>query len=144
MGNDGVSAVEFALVAPVLVLALVSSTDIGLAEYQHMTIGHILRAGAQSAMSDPGQAQVLSTLQNTATKNFTLGTGGSVSSSALTVNVVRFCACAAAPDTSVACSTTCSGSVATEIFYTLSASIVYRGMVMPSMTFAPVLKVQVR
>jgi pilus assembly protein CpaE len=43
----GVSAIEFALVAPVLALGLVAMADIGLALYERMTIDHVLRAGAQ-------------------------------------------------------------------------------------------------
>ena len=54
----GVSAVEFALFAPILFFALVAAVDVGLAEYERMTIDHVLRAGAQSAMVDQGQDQV--------------------------------------------------------------------------------------
>src|ERR1700688_4083501 len=64
--EKGASAAEFALFAPVLFLALVATVDVGLAEYERMTIDHILRAGAQSAMADQGQGQILKIVQNTA------------------------------------------------------------------------------
>lgn len=142
--EDGVSAVEFALFAPVLFFALVASADLGLAEYQRMTIDHILRAGAQSAMTDPGQAQVLSVVQNTASKNFTVATQPPISAAALTVDVQRFCACPATTTVAVDCLTICTGSVPTFIYYSMSGTIIYSGMIMPAMTLHPLVQVQVR
>lgn len=142
--EDGVSAVEFALFAPALFFALVASADVGLAEYQRMTIDHILRAGAQSAMADPGQAQVLSVVQNTASKNFTLSTQTTASANALTLDVQRFCACPENTRTAVNCSTTCTGSAPTFIYYLMSGTSIYSGMIMPALTLHPSVQVQVR
>lgn len=142
--EDGVAAVEFALFAPALFFALVASADVGLAEYERMTIDHILRAGAQSAMADPGQAQVLSVVQNTASKNFTVSTQTTVSATELNVSVSRFCACPESTGTAAACSTTCTGSAPPYIYYRMSGTKLHNGMIMPAMTLSGSVQVQVR
>jgi pilus assembly protein CpaE len=140
--ETGVSAVEFALFAPILFFALVAAVDVGLAEYERMTIDHILRAGAQSAMVDQGQAQVLNVVQNTATKNFALSP--TVSAGALMVSVSRFCACPESTGAATACSTTCAGSAPTFIYYRLSGTKIHAGMILPAITLSPSVQVQAR
>ncbi len=51
----GVSAIEFALIAPIMAFGLVATADVALAVHERMTIDHVLRAGAQAAMTDPGR-----------------------------------------------------------------------------------------
>ena len=138
----GVSAVEFALFAPILFFALVAAVDVGLAEYERMTIDHVLRAGAQSAMVDQGQDQVLKVVQNTASKNFVLS--NTVSADALTVSVNRFCACPDNTSTAIACPTTCAGSAPTFIYYALRGTKIHNGMIMPAVTLSPSVQVQAR
>lgn len=140
----GVSAVEFALFAPILFFALVAAVDLGLAEYERMTIDHALRAGAQSAMVDQGPDAVLKVVQNTASRNFAISTQPTPSAKALSVTVKRFCACANNTAVEVACSTTCSGSAPTFIYYRLSGTKIYDGMIMPDITLGPTVQVQVR
>ena len=143
--NDaGVSAVEFALFAPVLFFALVAVADVGLAEYERMTIDHVLRAGAQSAMADQGQDQVLNVVQNTASKNLVLSNQTTPNAGVLTVSVNRFCTCPDNTSTAIACSTTCTGSIPTFIYYRLSGTEIYDGMIMPAMTLSSSVQVQVR
>ena len=138
----GVSAVEFALFAPILFFALVAAVDVGLAEYERMTIDHVLRAGAQSAVVDQGQVQVLKVVQNTASKNFVLS--NTVSPDALTVSVNRFCACPENASTAIACPATCAGSAPTFIYYTLRGTKIHNGMIMPAVTLSPSVQVQAR
>ena len=140
--ETGVSAVEFALFAPILFFALVAAVDVGLAEYERMTIDHVLRAGAQSAVVDQGQVQVLKVVQNTASKNFVLS--NTVSPDALTVSVNRFCACPENASTAIACPTTCAGSAPTFIYYTLRGTKIHNGMIMPAVTLSPSVEVQTR
>ena len=142
--EDGTSAVEFALFAPVLVFSLLAAVDIGLAEYERMTIDHSLRAAAQSAMTDPGANAVLKVLETTASKNFTLSDGPTASPGALTVAVNRFCACPNNPSVAVACSTTCTESAPTFIYYRLLGTKIHNAMILPAMTLSPSLQVQVR
>lgn len=143
--EGGVSAVEFALLAPMLVFGLLMMVDVGLAVFQRMTMDHILRAGAQRATVDPGVTEVRKVLEVTAAENFTLGvSASSVSKPALTLMVERYCVCPGNHGTKVVCSTICAGSAATLAYYSLSASSTYPGMLLPDISFKPVVQVQVR
>jgi pilus assembly protein CpaE len=142
--DDGVSAVEFGLFAPVLFFALVAAADLGLAEYERMTIDHVLRAGAQSAMSDQGEAQVLKVLQNTASKNFSLNSQATPSATGLYVDANRFCACPESTTVEVACSTTCADSKPTFIYYRMSGAKIRNSLMIPAITMSPSVQVQVR
>lgn len=136
-GEDGVSAVEFALFAPILFFGLLATVDLGLAIYERMTIDHVLRAGAQAAMADPGKPGVLTVLNTTAAKNFP-------GADAPVFTVDRDCACPEAKGTVVACSTTCSGPTSTFIYYHLSGAKDYQGMIIPKIALGPKMQVQVR
>ncbi|TGQ31062.1 TadE family protein [Mesorhizobium sp. M00.F.Ca.ET.216.01.1.1] len=145
--EEGVSAVEFALIAPVLGAALIAAVDVGLALYQRMTIDHVLRAGAQAAMSDPGADQVLKVLQSTASKNFP-PVGAEPSALTFDPPPVRYCACpenanvdpAAAP----LCSTTCANSAPTFIYYRMAAQKTYDSMFIPEFPLSSTMQVQIR
>ena len=47
----GASAVEFALLVPVLIIALLGTVDVGRALTEQMALGSLLRTGAQSAIA---------------------------------------------------------------------------------------------
>lgn len=131
-GDDGVSAVEFALFAPILFFALLATADLGLALYQRMTIDHVLRAAAQGAMADRGEASVLQVLESTATKNFTLASETSTAGDGtLALSAERYFACPEDPGTAVASSTICSGNASPYIYYRLSGSKSYDGLFLP-------------
>jgi len=143
--NDGVSAVEFALLAPMLIFALLATVDLGLAISERMTIGHVLRAGAQSATQDAGVAAVARVLRTTAEKNLTVAPAEvSGDDTALALDVGRICSCAAQPAIAVVCSTTCAGDAPTQIFYALTARKTYSGMILPQFSQSKALQVQVR
>lgn len=134
--EGGVAALEFALFAPILFLSLLSMVDIGLALNERMTIDHILRGGAQTAMQGGDEAAVLNVLETTAAKNFT--------AEEVLFDVVRYCACAEDPGVAVACSTTCAGPSATSIYYRLTGTKSYDGIFLPTMNMAPSVEVQRR
>jgi pilus assembly protein CpaE len=137
LDEDGVSAVEFALFAPILFLSLLAMVDLGLAIYERMTIDHVLRAGAQVAMADPGVPGVLTVLNTTAAKNFS-------EADKPDFQVNRDCACPEAKGTVVACSTTCSGPTSTFIYYRLSGAKDYQGMIIPQIALGPKMQIQIR
>jgi Flp pilus assembly protein TadG len=137
--DGGVSALEFGLFAPLLAFGFLALLDTGLAAFQRMTIDHVLRSGAASAMADAGEATVRKVLDTTAAQNFS--TGGP---SPLALSVARFCACPDSTSTKVTCTTICTGSKPTLAFYSLSATKSYTGIILPSMTFRPQLEVQIR
>lgn len=135
--EDGTSAIEFGIVGPVICLALVAAVDLGFAAYERMTIDHVLRAGAQSAIAGQSDAQVLKVLQTTSAKNF--GTA-----SPLSVTAERYCACPEAPSTPVGCLTICAASEPPAIFVRVAATRTYAGMIVPNIAFSPSKQVQIR
>lgn len=128
----GVSAVEFALIAPVLALGLVATADLGLALYERMTIDHVLRAGAQAAMTDPGAAQVDKVLQSTLAERPT-------PANVTLKPVKRYCVCPedadVTPDAAPACGTTtpCANAAQQFVYYRLEAAKAYQPMSLPEM-----------
>ena len=126
----GASAIEFALLAPLLVLGCLATADIGLAVTQKMVIDQSLRAGAEGAMRDLGQEKVRELVSTAATKK----TGViSTATSSPSVTVARFCACPDNVSTSVSCTSgTCSDSAKPAVVYRLSAERAASTIVLPS------------
>ena len=143
--TDGISAVEFALLAPLLVFSILATVDLGLAISERMTIGHILRAGAQSATENVGNARVNLVMRTTAAKNMTVADAGAAGTdTSIALSVRQICACAALPSVAVACSTTCTPTAPTQIYYILSGTKTYAGLILPRFSQARTLEVQVR
>ena len=147
--EEGASAVEFALLAPVLVFACLTTVDLGLALYDRMTLDHVLRAGAQSAMGDIGAEEVAVVLEATATNNFAIAgetnaAGNGLGSGPLTIDVDRYCSCPDDRSASVSCTAPCPGTTPPFVFYKMSASTSYDGMIIPSLSFRQTVEVQVR
>lgn len=144
--ESGVSAVEFALIAPVFAIGLVATADVALALHQRMDIDHVLRAGAQAAMSDPGEEQVLKVLQSTL--------GGSADANGVVLeSVERYCACPeqadVAPAAAPACGTTACANMASQyVYYHLQAHKDYQPMslpeILPAFRLSSSMQVQVR
>ena len=144
--QSGVSAVEFALIAPLLVFGLLATWDVGLAAYERITMDHVLRAGAQSAMVDPGNPDVVKVLEATADLNFLLVRKKTKFSTREPIHLSsrRFCACPDNKDVEVACGFVCPSAAKPFGYYRLTAKKVYSGMIMPRMTFDLAMEVQVQ
>lgn len=136
----GTSAVEFSLFAPMLAASLVLAADLGLVLGERMTVDHVLRAGAQSALLDPGTATVDSVMQGTGEANFTIGDGGD----ALALSSDRFCACPDSTSVEVVCSTICPGTLPPFTYYRMSAQTSYTGWILGPLALARTIQVQVR
>ena len=145
----GNAAIEFAFVAPVLAFACIAVVDIGFAINQRMAADHVLRIGADAAMSDPGEAVVQNVLNQTASGNFQtvstepLPTTIATDSDALHLKAKRFCSCPNSKDVEISCTGTCSGT-APLAFYRLTAAKRYVGMLLPVTEFRSALQVQAR
>ena len=143
--NRGASALEFALLAPILGFALIASVDFGFAISERMALDHVLRTGAQSAMADAGEGQVNGVMQAAAAPNFGLdGTAWSPGSTEATFSAVRYCACASSLATAVPCATVCPGSQPTFTFYRMTGRKTYAGRITPDLSFNRAVQVQVR
>ncbi len=126
--ESGVSAVEFALIAPVFAIGLVAMADVALAVHQRMAMDHVLRAGAQAAMSDAGEAKVQAVMESTLV-------GSGEASTVVLDPVHRYCACpenaSVAPEAAPACGTPCSGMVPQYVYYRMQAHKDYQPMSLP-------------
>ncbi len=126
--ESGVSAVEFALIAPVFAIGLVATADVALALHQRMAMDHVLRAGAQLAMSDAGEAKVQAVMETTLAGSAEAGT-------VVLDPVQRYCACpenaGVAPEAAPACGTPCSGMAPQYVYYRMHAHKDYQPMSLP-------------
>ena len=137
---SGVSAVEFALFSPFLVLGCFGMVDVGTAVYQRMMIDQVLRAGAQPALQGSNDIVVRTVLEGTASQNFTVADGAATGDE-IEVDVQSHCACPGDATAGVACGTTCgSGSTALRL-YRLTASKTYQGVILPQFTLSSSLEV---
>jgi Flp pilus assembly protein TadG len=139
--ETGIAAIEFAAIAPVLVMMVVASMDLSGALAERLAIGHAMRSGAQVALADPGPTAVLGAMRGAA-PTFSIGT--TAGPATLALSVARVCACPDTPATYVACTTVCSGSRPTYISYRLTGEKVYGAILVPDMAFSDVLEVQIR
>jgi len=138
--DDGVAAIEFALLAPLAVLGLVAMADVGLAVRDRMALDHIVRAASLTATENLGEDAVLFALNAAAHGSLTR----SSSAAALSVGAIRECACPEAPAVAVACMSTCAQQQPTVIFYTLRADTVAAGLLLPGIALASRARVQIR
>lgn len=123
-----------------LAFALLAGADLGLGIADRISMAHVLRSGAQAAIEDPGATHVTDVMRATASLNFTLDSG----SDPLSLSTSRFCACPEDTAVAVTCSTICTGSKETFIYYRMSAQKTHPGWIMPAMTFDPAVQVQIR
>ena len=141
----GTAATEFALVAPVLVLACLGMVDIGMALGERMAIDDSLRAASEGAMADAGEAEVTDLLKAAASNNFSIASDGQVNSESLVTSVDRFCACPESADTEVGCTaTTCQGGKTPYHYYLLSAEKKSSSIFLPHFGLQASLLVQVK
>jgi pilus assembly protein CpaE len=146
---DGSAAAEFSMFLPIFVMGALAMGDAGLALHERMTLDHVVRAGAQTAMADPGEDQVLSTLRTTASNNFTLAsetdnTDVSIVNDPLDLNVTRYCACPDNRSVGVSCSAMCSETVPPFVFYRMTAAKDFNGVLLPTFAVGREMEVQTR
>jgi len=124
----GTSAVEFALVAPVLVAGLMGMVDLGFAFERRMDMDGALRALAQRAMQDPG----LATLRDSASRL--------AQEAPYTLTVTAMCACVGEAN----CTEPCADP-ADLVGYRIAATANYDSLVTPaSFDLSSTVEVQVR
>ncbi len=133
--EDGVSAVEFSLLAPFLVLGAFATADTGMAVYDKMMMSQVLRSGAHAAIAAEDEAAVLTILQDTASDNFTVAAGAPAPGE-LSLAVTSYCACPDALETVVACTATCTSGGPPNEFYDINASMEFDGILLPNFILA--------
>lgn len=128
---QGVSAVEFALFAPILVGSFIAMVDLGLATGERMAIDRGIRAGASAAMAEITDTAVIR------------GVVEEAASGVDTVNVIvaEQCECGGI-DT--LCSNVCTGGAVPDLFIEISASKVYEGLLLDGYDLSSATRVQMR
>lgn len=127
----GASAVEFAIVAPILCLGLLVVVDIGMAVTTRMELDRNVRAGAQAAISLNNDASAIAGIVRAA--------AGSPRD--LTVNVGRSCQCAGAAS---GCSALCASGEPPSVYFTIDAQRPQPGLILGERTITSGARVQLR
>jgi pilus assembly protein CpaE len=153
--EHGAAAAEFSMFLPLFVFGGLAMSDVGLALHQRMTLDHVVRAGVQAAMADPGQDEVLATLETTASKNFPpadadgqtlldMLSGSDSVTLPVTLNVSRYCSCPEDRSLSVSCTNLCSETVPPFVFYRVSAAKTFDGVFLPEFSLGREMEVEIR
>ena len=142
----GVSAVEFALLAPVLVIGAFGTADAGMAVHERMMIGQALRAGAARAMAGADEADIREALAAVASDNFSVAWEGGPEGDAppgdtLVLAVQSYCACPDGAFEQLSCAATCDSGTDPSRFFRLSASKRFSGIMLPEFPIAGTIEV---
>lgn len=141
----GTSAVEFALCTPFFIFGGIAVYDTAHALADKMSIGTLLRAGAQTAMTDAGPTAVEQAMRASTPANFQFpDKPRDGAHDELTLAADRFCACPDTPDTPAICTATCAGNAVPSVRYRLDASMTYTGIILPTFSLSDRLSVTVR
>jgi Flp pilus assembly protein TadG len=147
--EGGAPAIEFAILAPALVLACLATVDIGLAINEKMQIADSLRAASNGAMRDLGEDIVRELAEDTAAENPNLAppdpgdlTGDP--SEHLVVTVDRSCACPESASTEVDCDTEmCMDAAKPYAYYRLTGAKEYKPFLLPKFNIGSSLLVEI-
>ena len=113
----GAAAIELAIIAPVIVLALICTFDLGLGIYRSMQVESAAQAGAEYAIARGYSADGVTR----AVANATSFTGVAANPAPF-----QFCGCAAASGvTAITCGQTCPDGTAAGTYVTVSAQGTY-------------------
>jgi len=112
---SGVSVVEFAIGAPLLIVSLILMVDVAGAIATRMDMDRSVRAGAQAAMSLINDTAII--------RDLVLESAGDATG--LTVDVALNCQCGA---TLAVCTVTCASGDEASVFIDISASRTFSGM----------------
>ena len=132
------SAVEFSMIAPILILSLLSVFDLGAAFSTKLAAGHVVRAGAEGAMTGVGEAGIRDIMLASSRAPLNPQTVGPV------IHVERYCTCPNADGVTVGCSFLCPGSNPTSVFYRLRATYEQKGILLPAMQLTSETRVRIR
>jgi Flp pilus assembly protein TadG len=114
---SGSSAIEFSIIAPVLIAATICTVDLGMVSYRKLQVQDAAQAGAQYAAVHGFDASSISNAITGAT---------SYSGISASPAPTQFCGCASATGINVvACGSLCPGSVAAGTYVTASAQSTY-------------------
>ena len=113
----GLSGIEFAMIAPVLILAFIATADFGLAIYAKMEVENAAQAGTQYAAVNGYTSSSVSSAVTSTT---------SLSGLSASPAPTEFCGCPSTSGVSTAtCNTNCASGAAAGTYVTASAKATY-------------------
>lgn len=124
--RKGVSAVEFALVTPVLLAGIMSLVDLGVAVFHKMEVTSAVRSGAQYALVDKDDIAGIEAAVNNSTN---------LPAASMTVSATESCDCISTAGVISAlgsCGDSCSGTDTKRYLMTVNASHVYNPVFLPT------------
>ncbi len=127
----GVAAIEFALIAPILLLGLVAMVDVARAIGEKFEMDQIVRSAVQLTLvniTDPTRIEA----------SFRAGFPGDDTS--IAVNVNEFCECGG---TTQSCTTTCGG-LPPDLFVSLQVDKTYDAILLPDIPITSTLEFRIR
>lgn len=116
--ESGVSAVEFALVSPVFMFALLGVVDIGYLSYQRGDMESALRSGIQYFMNGGEDLSLAQSVVETSWTTRPVST---------TILAERYCMCGTEVHV---CNTLCADATYPDAYNRLTASAVFEGILM--------------
>lgn len=139
--DEGLSGIEFAMIAPVLILAFIATADFGLAIFAKMEVENAAQAGTQYAAQNGFSSDTVSSAVTSATS-----LSGLTASPAPT----EFCGCPSTTGiTTATCGTNCASGATAGTYVTASAQATYSTIVSypgvaPSYTFQSTSTVRIK
>lgn len=112
--RSGVAAVEFALMAPFLMAALLGVSEVGLMSFDKMKLTSGVRSASQYVLVGGKDETVIRSL---------VASGSGLSAEALTINVRVYCNCAV-DDLAAVCNSNCADDDAPRIYREIEAAMV--------------------
>ncbi|QIZ79189.1 TadE/TadG family type IV pilus assembly protein [Thalassovita gelatinovora] len=134
--TNGSSVVEFALLAPIMLLMTLATFDVGKSISDRMAMDAALRNGLQVAMMTGSIDDTLEMMETTAESG--LGTDQA------SFQVTQFCTCGTVSASQVSCTNICNGTDPTSVFLKLDGQFHHNGWLMPNIQFTPTLFLQQR
>jgi pilus assembly protein CpaE len=141
----GTSAIEFAVMAPVLIVGLLIVTDVGLAVNDRMRLDQATRAGAEFAMNSVDDGDTIEDMvKASATGAYGTDLNDVDSEDIPDVEAEMYCECPDAPGVVAACTALCTGDVVPSAYWRIEASKNYNGVFIPAFPLATQITVQTR
>ncbi len=117
-GIQGVAAIEFAVITPTLVLALICASDLGLGIYRHMQVQNAAQFGAEYAVAHGFDASAISAAVSAASNFPSLSVSPPPS---------QFCGCPTSGGVTIAdCASSCPSGSSPGTYVTVSTQGTYK------------------
>lgn len=112
--KSGVAGVEFALLAPFMVMVVLTMAEVGFMSFDKMRLTAGVRTASQYVLTGGKNETVIANL---------ITTGSSISAADLTISITKYCDCAV-DGVAATCNASCGDGDLTRIYREISAQTV--------------------